>query len=544
MSPPAGFMKKWTLKFKLYLPLTLTFLIFLAISLFGMISIHKVATNVSENNQLNTKINKISADMLKSLKAYELLMNSAWSKYTLYEKGKTNQEVANFEEMDNRLAEASAGIKMFADDVKDDKERASSVEQVLDIEKSINEAYQKFKSASVDLKVTKAEIGVLTQDLKSALSDFQIVAENVRFVLEDKSGSVSKELETTATVQKEKVISLMISGICIAVVFFVFVFLIIRNTVNSLQEITQMNHRAATQVSFASDELSNAAEKLSSTSQQQASALQETSASLTQIAGMAESNTKGAELADGTAQEVYKISEAARNSMDNLAVTMNSILESNVRIEELVKVIEEVGEKTQIIDDIVFKTQLLSFNASVEAERAGEHGRGFAVVAQEVGNLAQLSGKAALEISAIVKESIKVAESVSVENKTRVTNGGNLAKETKEKMGFAIERMNDILNEISKIVQASKEQGQGISQISTSVESVSQLTQESASTAEETATSSGQLSEQANNLMDAVKKLNSLVHGESKIEAQKPVQEMGREAPKVESENSELKTAQ
>ncbi|RYZ87541.1 MAG: hypothetical protein EOP04_11470 [Proteobacteria bacterium] len=48
-----------------------------------------------------------------------------------------------------------------------------------------------------------------------------------------------------------------------------------------------------------------------------------------------------------------------------------------------------------IINEIVFKTQLLSINASIEA---GQHGKGFAVPAGEVGNLAQMSGNAAKEI--------------------------------------------------------------------------------------------------------------------------------------------------
>ena len=40
------------------------------------------------------------------------------------------------------------------------------------------------------------------------------------------------------------------------------------------------------------------------------------------------------------------------------------------------------GRGIAVINDIVFQTKLLSFNASVEAARAGESGKGFAVVAE------------------------------------------------------------------------------------------------------------------------------------------------------------------
>ena len=69
-------------------------------------------------------------------------------------------------------------------------------------------------------------------------------------------------------------------------------------------------------------------------------------------------------------------------------------------------VIKEIADKTKLIDEIVFQTKLLSFNASVEAARAGEHGKGFAVVAEEIGKLAQVSGKSSLEISEIVTRSL------------------------------------------------------------------------------------------------------------------------------------------
>ncbi len=79
--------------------------------------------------------------------------------------------------------------------------------------------------------------------------------------------------------------------------------------------------------------------------------------------------------------------------------------DSTKQLGSVVNTVYDIAEKTGIINDIVFQTKLLSFNASVEAARAGEHGKGFSVVAEEIGSLATTSGDAAIEISRIVKQS-------------------------------------------------------------------------------------------------------------------------------------------
>ncbi len=86
---------------------------------------------------------------------------------------------------------------------------------------------------------------------------------------------------------------------------------------------------------------------------------------------------------------------------------VHAIENSNHRISEVVQVISEIDTKTKVINDIVFQTKLLSFNASVEAARAGEHGKGFSVVAEEIGKLAAMSGSSALEISVMLAENIE-----------------------------------------------------------------------------------------------------------------------------------------
>lgn len=288
----------------------------------------------------------------------------------------------------------------------------------------------------------------------------------------------------------------------------------------SIDIITDQVANASSQVASASEELTSSSEKLSSTSQQQAASIEETSASLTEISGMVDSNVRSAENANQVAQEVNDLTTETQQWMSELSDAMKSIYESNLRIEALVKIIEEIGEKTEVIDEIVFKTQLLSFNASVEAERAGEHGRGFAVVAQEVGNLAQMSGRAATEIASIVKNSIREADAVSKENKERVERGEYLTKETRIKMEAVIQRMTEILDSTNRIVLASKEQGDGINQISENVDSLNKATQDTASTAEESASSSAELAAQSETLLSLVNQMKELVAG--KKESREP----------------------
>ena len=73
-------------------------------------------------------------------------------------------------------------------------------------------------------------------------------------------------------------------------------------------------------------------------------------------------------------------------------------------IENAANLIKEINEKSQQLDKIESKQNILSLNASIEAARAGEFGRGFAVVAAEVGKLAVNSG----EINKSIKQSLKL----------------------------------------------------------------------------------------------------------------------------------------
>jgi methyl-accepting chemotaxis protein len=84
-----------------------------------------------------------------------------------------------------------------------------------------------------------------------------------------------------------------------------------------------------------------------------------------------------------------------------------SLDESLVKMASVLRSLKNIELKTNDIEDIVFKTKLLSFNASVEAARAREAGKGFTVVTTEVGMLAESSQKASFEIKSIIQKGLE-----------------------------------------------------------------------------------------------------------------------------------------
>ncbi len=203
---------------------------------------------------------------------------------------------------------------------------------------------------------------------------------------------------------------------------------------------------------------------------------------------------------------------------------MKQIDETNKEIENIVKIINEIGSKTTVINDIVFQTKLLSFNASVEAARAGEQGKGFAVVAEEVGNLAAMSGAAAHEITNMLDGSIKVVEGIVRESKQKIGKlildgkekvdaGTRVAHECEEVLNEIVSSVASVSNMITEISTASQEQAQGVHEITKAIAQLDQVTQQNSANSAESANSAGTLSSQAELLNSLVQKLVQTVEG-------------------------------
>lgn len=145
------------------------------------------------------------------------------------------------------------------------------------------------------------------------------------------------------------------------------------------------------------------------------------------------------------------IKEISRNLMDVTAKIESSVKQINDTNTEVGRLIEEsnkIESIVAIISDIAERTKLLSFNASIEAARAGNAGKGFSIVSKEVKNLAY--------------STITSAENIKV----NIDNVQDVTKQTSE----AVLSLKTIINQIADssviIEHAISEQSAATSELS------------------------------------------------------------------------------
>ncbi|MFD2329992.1 methyl-accepting chemotaxis protein [Cohnella sp. GCM10020058] len=174
------------------------------------------------------------------------------------------------------------------------------------------------------------------------------------------------------------------------------------------------------------------------------SALQEVAAASEEIRATSEGMSRQSREARDVVLDVCKSMLQTDEAMNDLAVNHGTMEE---RVSGLIAEASKITQMNELIQEIVSQTSLLALNAAIEAAHAGDYGSGFTVVAQEIRKLAEQSGVAVKQSTAIVRNieaGIRQVVASVAEEKQSVARG--LAE-----MAVNRDRMDAIYNHIVKV---------------------------------------------------------------------------------------------
>jgi methyl-accepting chemotaxis protein WspA len=267
--------------------------------------------------------------------------------------------------------------------------------------------------------------------------------------------------------------------------------------------------------------LVSAVEVTQSGNQQQLSTANEIAATTSEIGATSKQISVTSKELVHTMKEVASVAEvtatlanSGQAGLSRMKATVQKIVEASASINDRLAALNEkagnIGTLVTTITKVADQTNLLSLNAAIEAEKAGEYGRGFAVVASEIRRLADQTAVSTSDIEQTVKE-MQSAAAAGVMGMDRfseeVRRGVDVVQQVSEELSQIIQQVQTLTPNFESVSEGMQSQSLGAQQISDSLSQLSEAARQTVSSLRQSNLAMNQLDQAARGLQGGAVRL-------------------------------------
>jgi len=254
---------------------------------------------------------------------------------------------------------------------------------------------------------------------------------------------------------------------------------------NNLDSLIGQVQRSGIQVTTTATEISASVRQLQATVAEQASSSKEVTATSKEISSTSVDLAYTMDDVSKSVADTASIADTGRTNLNNMESVMHRLIKATGTISSKLAVISKktnnISSVGTTINKISDQTHLLSLNAAIEAEKAGEYGKGFSVVAREISRLADQTAIATQDIEYMVKEMQSSVSSGVMEMdrfNEEIKQGVGEISAIGEQLGGIIDQVRALGPQFETVKEGMHTQEQGAQQISDAISQLSETAEQ------------------------------------------------------------------
>ena len=285
----------------------------------------------------------------------------------------------------------------------------------------------------------------------------------------------------------------------------------LQTMVDNLRKLINNVQKAGIQVTTSATEIAASAKQQEATGIEQAqtsveilSTTKEISANTAQLLKTMEGATAVADYTTSATAEAQTNLKRMDQTMGQMVAATDSI---NAKLAALSEKASNINSVLTTITKVADQTNILSLNAAIEAEKAGDAGRGFSVVATEIRRLADQTSVSTWDIEQMLKE-MQSAVSASVMGMDKfseeIRRSVGEVRQVGEQLSSVMDQVQKLAPQFDLVLQGMQSQAVGASQISDTMMQLNDATQQTVDSLKATSEAVHQLQYAASDLQASV----------------------------------------